>query len=60
MPKVYRQLYFGAKKELCANGTADKDENGQLVPRELTQEECEKLVAERQGSADGYAYTIEA
>lgn len=60
MPKVYRQSYFGAKKELVANGTADKDESGQLVPRDLTQAECEKLVSDRQESADGYNYLIEA
>jgi len=60
MPNVYRQAYFGAKKELVANGTADRDpQSGNLVARELTQKDCEQIVAERQASVDGFSYTIE-
>jgi len=43
--KVLRSKYFGARPELAANN--------------LTKEQAEKLVSERQDSADGYAYQIE-
>lgn len=56
MPKVYAQAYFGAKKGLVASGKAVK---GSQDPEELTQEECEAIVAERQASNDGVSYTIE-